>query len=305
MTTSAEHLLAGPWGLPGDLDAELARALEQEDYGTALALLRDALPADPSPRLRVLLAFVRFQDASEVMVTELIPACQEALALLEQATEAGLPLEAVAPLREEVERVLAEETVRELAAERMSLERAEAAPLEEVLEAASRLRASHPARAAELFRVAERRDTPERAPIHRAEAGIALHQAGRAAEARPLLEETLALDWRAPALWPERLHVDWAATLLLEQAHAARDDAAFDATWAQALAQGRLLQRPFPANWLNQERLLTLLITRGDGARAAQVATRLEASRGYLPRALAAQVAEARTLARRQTTPLA
>ncbi len=91
MTTSAEHLLAGPWGLPGNLDAELARALEQEDYGTALALLRDALPEYPSPRLRVLLAFVRFQDALEVMVTELMPACQEALALLEQATEAGLP----------------------------------------------------------------------------------------------------------------------------------------------------------------------------------------------------------------------
>jgi hypothetical protein len=305
MTTSAEHLLAGPWGLPGELDAELARALEQEDYGTALALLRDALPAEPAPRLLVLLAFVRFQDAMEVMVTELMPACQEALALLERAAEAGLPLDAVAPLREEVERVLAEETAHELSAERMTPERAESAPLEELLEAASRLRASHPARAAELFLVAARRDAPERAPIHRADAGIALHQAGRTAEAHPLLEATLALDWRLPALLPESLHVDWAATLLLEQAHAARDEVAFDATWAQALAQGRNLQRPFPANWLNQERLLHLLIARGDGIRAAHVATRIEASRRYLPRALAAKVAEARTLARRQSGPQA
>jgi hypothetical protein len=301
MTTSAEHLLAGPWGLPGNLDAELARALEQEDYGTALLLLRDALPADPPPRLRVLLAFVRFQDALEVMVTELMPACQEALALLEQAAEGGLPLEAVAPLREEVERVLAEETVRELDAERMTAERAESAPLEAVLEAASRLRANAPAHAAELFLVAARRDTPERAPIHRADAAIALHQAGRTAEARPLLEATLALDWSTPTLYPESLHLDWAATLLLEQAHAAGDAAAFESTWARALAMGRQLQRPFPANWLNQERLLALLLTRGEGARAAHVATRIEASRGYLPRALAEQVAQARTLARQQS----
>ncbi|WP_224361655.1 hypothetical protein [Hyalangium versicolor] len=305
MTTSAEHLLAGPWGLPGNLDAELARALEQEDYGTALALLRDTLPPEPSPRLLVLLAFVRFQDALEVMVTELVPACQEALALLERASEAGVPVEAVAPLREEVERVLAEETVRELAAERMTPERAEGAPLEEVLEAASRLRATHPARAAELFLLAARQDDPERAPIHRADAGIALHQAGRTAEARPLLEAALALDWRTPALWQDSLHVDWAGTLLLEQAHAARDAQAFDTFWAQALAQGRQLHRPFPSNWLNQERLLTLLIARGDGPRATYVATRIEASRHYLPRALAAQVAEARTLARRQAGPQA
>jgi hypothetical protein len=301
MTTSAEHLLAGPWGLPGNLDAELARALEQEDYGTALALLRDALPENPSPRLRVLLAFVRFQDALEVMVTELMPACQEALALLEQAAEGGLPLEAVAPLREEVERVLAEETARELDAERMTDARAESAPLEAVLEAASRLRAPAPARAAELFLVAARRDTPERAPIHRADAAIALHQAGRTAEARPLLEATLGLDWTTPTLYPESLHLDWAATLLLEQAHAAGDTAAFESIWARALAVGRQLQRPFPANWLNQERLLTLLITREDGARAAHVATRIEARRGYLPRALAAQVTHARTLARQQS----
>lgn len=305
MTTSAEHLLAGPWGLPGTLDAELARALEQEDYGTALALLRDSLPPEPSPRLLVLLAFVRFQDAHEVMVTELMPACQEALALLDKATEAGLPVDAVAPLREEVERVLAEETVSELSAERMTPERAEAAPLEEVLEAASRLRANHPARAAELFLVASRRDDPERAPIHRADAGIALHQAGRTTEARPLLEAALAQDWRTPALWQDSLHVDWAGTLLLEQAHAARDEQAFESFWAQALAQGRQLHRPFPANWLNQERLLALLLARGDGPRAAQVATRIEASRQYLPRALAAQVAEARTLARRQAGPQA
>ncbi|WP_224247005.1 hypothetical protein [Hyalangium gracile] len=305
MTTSAEHLLAGPWGLPGNLDAELARALEQEDYGTALALLRDALPPESSPRLLVLLAFARFQDAREVMVTELMPACQEALALLHRAAEAGLPMDAIAPLREEVERVLAEETVRELNAERMTPERAEAVPLEELLEAASRLRATHPERAAELFLLAARRDDPERAPIHRADAGIALHQAGRTAEARPLLEAALAQDWRKPALWQDSLHVDWAGTLLLEQAHAARDAKAFDTVWAQALAQGRQLHRPFPANWLNQERLLTLLMARGDGPRAVHVATRIEASRHYLPRALAAQVAEARTLARRQSGPQA
>jgi hypothetical protein len=305
MTTSAEHLLAGPWGLPGTLDTELAEALEQEDYATALALLRDALPPQPAPRLLVLLAFVRFQDAMEVMVTELMAACQEALGLIHRATEAGLPLDTVTPLREEVERVLAEETVRELSAERMTAERAEAASLEDLLEAAARLRATQPARAAELFLVAARRDDPQRAPIHRADAGIALHQAGRTAEARPLLEAALALDWRAPALWQDSLHADWAATLLLEQAHAARDEKAFESFWAQALAQGRQLRRPFPANWLNQERLLTLMLARADGLRAAQVASRIEASRKYLPRALAAQVAEARTLAMRQSGPQA
>ncbi|WP_225410352.1 serine/threonine-protein kinase [Stigmatella hybrida] len=303
MSTSSEHLLAGPWGLPGELDSELARALEQQSYGTALALLRDALPDNPPPRLLVLLAFVRFQDALEVMVSELMPAAQEALALLERATEAGLPLEAVAPLREEVEHTLAEETARELAAERMTPERAAQAPLEEVLEAASALRASHPARAAELFLVAAERGEPVRAPLHRAEAGLALYQAGRVEEARPLLEATLAADWRPPELWRDRLQVDWAATLLLERAHRAQDTAAFEALWTQAQALGRQYQRPFPFSWLTQERLLTLLLERQDGPRAAQVALRLESNREYLPRVLAAKVAEARTLARRQSVP--
>jgi tetratricopeptide (TPR) repeat protein len=300
MHPTAPHLLAGPWGLPGALDEELARALEEGDTATALALLRDHLPPEPAPRLLALLALLRFQDALEVLRTELLPACQEALGLLERASEAGLPLEAVAPLREEVERVLSQETALELATERMTPERAEGAELEAVLDAASRLRASAPARAAELFLVASRRDVPERAPLHRLDAGIALHEAGRHAEARPLLEAALSLDWRAPALWPERLHVEWATTLLLEQAHAAGDPAAFDTLWARALALGRLTGHPFPTHWLNQERLLSLLLARRDGARAALVATRIEASRDYLPRALAEHVRQARTLAREQ-----
>jgi hypothetical protein len=235
------------------------------------------------------------------MVSELVPASQEALGLLERAVEAGLSWDAVAPLREEVERVLAAETVLELEAESMTPERAQEAALEQVLEAASRLRASQPARAAELFLIASRRDTPERAPVHRTDAGIALHEAGRTAEARPLLEAALALDWATAALWPESVHADWAATLLLEQAHQAKDAAAFEAVWTRALSLGRQLQRPFPANWLNQERLLALLLERGDGVRAAHVATRIEASREYLPRKLAAQVLQARTLARQQS----
>lgn len=302
MTASPTHLLAGPWGLPGTLDADVARALEAEDYATALAILKDHLPPQPAPKLLVLMAFLRFQDAQEVMQTELMAASQEALGLLERATEAGFPVAAAAPLREEVERVLSEETTRELAAERLTPERAEAAPLEVVLDAASRLRASEPARAAALFQVAARRDTPERAPLHRIDAGIALHEAGRRDEARPLLEPALALDWKAPALWPERLHADWAATLLLEQAHARGDAAGFDALWAQALALGRVTERPFPANWLNQERLLKLLLERRDGTRAAQVATRIEASHEYVPRALAEQVRQARALARELAT---
>jgi hypothetical protein len=303
MSTASEHLLAGPWGLPGELDAELARALEQQRYGTALALLRDALPDNPPPRLLVLLAFVRYQDALEVMVSEVMPAAQEALTLLERATEAGLPLAAVAPLREEVERTLAEETAHELAAERLTPARASEAPLEEVLEAASRLRTSQPARAAALFLVAADRDAPARAPLHRADAGIALAEAGRGDEARPLLEAALSADWRSPELWPDRLHVDWAAALLLERAHRAQDSAAFEALWTQAQALGRQYQRPFPFSWPTQERMLALLLERQDGTRAAQVALRLESSREYLPRALAARVAEARTLARRQSVP--
>jgi tetratricopeptide (TPR) repeat protein len=302
MAPSSPHLLAAPWGLPGALDAQLARALEAGDFATALALLQDNPPPQPAPKLLALQAFLRFQDALEVMQTELMPACQEALGLLERAAEAGLPMDAVAPLREEVERVLALETTRELVAERMTPERAEAAELQAVLEAASRLRASDPARAAALFLVAARRDTPERAPVHRLDAGIALHEAGRHAEARPLLETALTLDWRQPALWPERLHADWAATLLLEQAHASGDAASFEALWGRALAQGWLTEHPFPTNWLNQERLLALLLERRDGARAAHVATRIEASRDYVPRALAERVRQARTLAREQVT---
>ncbi|XXF77395.1 hypothetical protein P2318_30735 [Myxococcaceae bacterium GXIMD 01537] len=285
--------------IPGTLDPDLSRALEAQDYGTALAMLRDRLPPEPEPWQLILLAFLRYEDAF-ALETELVAASQEALGLMERAVEAGATEASVAPLRAMVESVLAAETLRELAAERMTPESARTVPLEEVLEAASRLRLAHPARAAELYLVAARRDIPERAPVHHVDAGAALHAAGRPEEARPLLLPALALDWRQPALWPERLAVDLAATLLLEQAHAAGDDASFEALWNRALALGRALEIPFPTQWPHQERLLELLLKRREGARAAHVATRIEDSREYVPRALTERVRAARALAREQ-----
>jgi hypothetical protein len=295
------HLFAPPWGLPDDQDVALAHALEREDWATALLLLRDHLPTEPAPppRLLALQAFLRFQDALTVMQEELVPASQEALALLERAAEAGLPMDDVAPLREEVERALAAETAAELRAEALTPEAARAAPLEQVVDAAERLRPSRPAHAAALFLVAAGRDAAH-APLHRADAGVALHLAGERDQARPLLEEALAADWRSPALRPGRLRTDWAASLLIEDALAAGDGERVARLWAEAQARGAQLGLPFPANWLNQERLLQRLLARGDGLRAAQVATRIEAGREYVPRALAQKLREARGLARAQ-----
>jgi hypothetical protein len=97
-----------------------------------------------------------------------------------------------------------------------------------------------------------------------------------------------------------RLRTDWAASLLLEDALAAGDGERVARLWAEAQARGGKLGLPFPANWLNQERLLQRLLARGDGLRAAQVAGRIEASREYVPRALAERLREARGLARAQ-----
>src|SRR3954463_8573500 len=100
-----QHLLAGPWGLPDDLDDKLAEYLEAQDYGSAVTLLRDFVPGHSrDPRLLLLPAHARFQDAMEVMLDELLPATQEALKLIDLALEQGIPLDAVAPLREEVEK---------------------------------------------------------------------------------------------------------------------------------------------------------------------------------------------------------
>ena len=301
MTTA--HFFAPPWGLPDEQDLALARVLEREDWATALLLLRDHLPAEPAPRLLALLAFLRFQDALTVMQEELVPASQEALALLERAAEGGLSLEQVAPLREEVEHALAAETAAELRAEALTPEAARTAPLEAVVDAAERLRNARPAQAAALFLVAAERD-PAHAPLHRADAGVALHLAGERAQARALLEEALQADWRSAALRPARLRTDWAASLLLEDALASDDRERVARLWAEAQARGAQLGLPFPANWLNQERLLQRLLARGDGVRATQVAGRIEAAREYVPRALAEKLREARGLARAQAEGL-
>ena len=292
--TPDSHLLAPPWGLLREGDAAVARFLAAEDFSSARLALEDHWPLEPGPRLRVLAAFVRFQEALELGPAERIAACQAALAGLEAAAEAGLALDAVLPLRESVERVLAEETARELAAEWI---KTESATLPELLDAAERLAGSDPKRAADLLLLAAERDHAALAPLHRMNAGrLLLQEAGEAARARPLLLPALSLDWHTPERWEARLFAEGAVTALLEEARGAE----FEKLWGEAVALGESLELPFPTGWENQDRLLALLLSREMGVRAAWVASRIEASREYLPRALTERIRAARALARGQ-----
>ncbi len=108
-------LLAPPFGLPGGADGRLLHHLREEDWASALVLLRDAVtPGASPPAWLVLLAYVRFRDAMEVMVDEVADAAREALGLLDAALERGAPLAEVAPLREAVELALDEASREEL-----------------------------------------------------------------------------------------------------------------------------------------------------------------------------------------------
>jgi hypothetical protein len=293
------HFLAPPWGLPAPVEKRLVRHLAEGDNASALVLLRDHVPEQPAdPRLLLILAHVRFRDAVEVMVDELLPASMEALALIDRAVAAGVDPATVQAFRTEVEQVLSEQTAAELRTfAAIPEDRNYAAmELETLVDAAYRNWDADPATAAAMFEAAAAKRAGSPAAFNeRLRAGLCRAAAGEAAKARPVLLEATTFDWKAAGLWMDRSMSEAAFVALLEQD--ASDEAAFARRWDEAVARGAQLERPFPSIWPNQEKLLDLCLARGDGPRAKVLAGLVEGSREELSKALAAKIRAARALA--------
>jgi len=294
MTSSAmQSVLNPPWGLPGEGDARLLGYLRDDDWASAQTLLRDAVDAPEAKAVwLLLLAYARFRDATEVMVDELPEACRECLAWLDRAAALGAPMAGVAPLRDAVERALDDVSREELRLTGKLGPGDDAAALsDDELEAcAFVLWRGAPARAAHLFEQLAARRTGPKAVVARARGALCLVEAGRRAEAQPLLEAAFAQDWTQAGLSSERLVLESVETALLEGAEG--DD--FTALWRLAEARGQALDFPFPTAWPNQERLLRRCLAVGDGPKARAVAQRIEDARHELSRALTDAISQAR-----------
>jgi hypothetical protein len=281
------HFLSPPFGLPGDGDARLLRHLADDDWVSAMTVLRDVVTSETTAwRWLVLLAYCRFRDASDVMPDELTDACREALGLLERALRCGAPVAEVAPFKEAVEETLDQLSRGEeaLLARLGPDDDAGALSTEELENVAFLVQRAQPARAARLFTtLAERFGDAPQGLVAQARAALAWAQAGDFAAARPGLEAALARDWSEPPLNAERRTLEAVETALLERAEG--DD--FDAQWRLAEARGAALAFPFPAAWPHQERLFERCVQLRDFPRARALAQRMEDERAELPRALA------------------
>jgi hypothetical protein len=267
--TPEEHLFALPFGLPEDRDARLVRYLRDEDWGPALVLLRDVVTAESTnPKWLLLLAFVRFHDATDIMVEQLAEATREALTLIERALEHGASFEAVTPFREAVERVLDEVSRDELKV----LAEFEATPDasgELLARAAFLWWKKDPARAAALFETLAARSEKGPALVARTRAALCLAEA-HAPTASERLAACIHADWRG--LERERSVLETAETTLLEQLTGAE----FDVMWTLAEAKGTQLALSFPSVWPNQERLLARCLALGEHVRARAVALQID-----------------------------
>lgn len=288
------HFLSPPFDLPEGRDGRLLRYLEDDDWASATTLLRDVVTPETSTwKWLVLLAYVRFRDAADVMPDELTDACREALALLDRAMVHGAPNDQVAPFREAVEGALDQLSRGEeaLLAKLRPGDDASALSDEELENVAFLLDRSAPLRAAKLFDALATRQagTPLR-HASRARAALALSRAGKFTDAKPALEEVLAEDWSTRPLSGERLTLEAVETELLEHAAGAE----YTALWQLATERGEALSFRFPAAWPHQERLFARALQVHDLARARSLAQRMEDEREELPRALSQRFAAAR-----------
>ena len=278
------HFLAPPFDLPEGRDARLVKHLEDDDWASAITLLRDVVtPQTENWRWLVLLAYTRFRDAADVMPDELVAASREAVLLLQRAMEHGAPHDDVAPFLEAVERTLDQLSRGEEALlSRLGPGDDPAALNEEELETVCfMVDRDNPARAAKLFAALAARQGPL-ATAARARAALALARSGAFEAARPELEDVLTKDWSKRPLSDERLALEAAETLLLEHASGAE----FVALWHLAEARGQALAFPFPSAWPHQERLFSKCLSLRDVTRARALAQRMEEERLELPQAL-------------------
>lgn len=264
------HFLAPPYGLPEAGDARLTRYLHEDDWASAATQLRDVVTAETTNwRWLVLLAYVRFRDASDVMVDELTPAAREALGLLDRAMANGAPLEEVTPFREAVESALDELTREEEALLAKWDGARDALKLEDLEQVAFLLRRDAPAKSAAAFELLN-----ERRPSVGAKALAAL---ARGADQKAL-ETLLGEKWTKD----DRLALEEVETALLERVSGAE----FLAHWQWAEAKGRELDFPFPTAWPHQERLFARAWALGDHALARRLGVRMKEERAELPKDL-------------------
>ena len=162
------HFLAPPFDLPGGRDQRLVRHLAEDDWASAITLLRDVVsPASTPWKSLVLLAYVRFRDACDVLPDELVDASREAVQLLHRALESGAPHEQVAPFLEAVERTLDQLSRGEeaLLAKLGPGDDASRLSLEELEEVSFLVDRSNPGRAAGLFSSLARRQGEAPSPL--------------------------------------------------------------------------------------------------------------------------------------------
>lgn len=283
----SQHFLAPPFHLPEGRDARLVHHLEEDDWASATTLLRDVVtPSTIEWKWLVLLAYVRFRDASDVMPDELTDASREALGLLTRAMDHGAPFESVAPFREAVERTLDQLSRGEeaLLAKLGRDDDASGVSVEELDNIATLVTRTQPARAVKLFEaLAERqKETPLR-HASLARAALARVAAGKFGEAKPALEAAMSEDWSKRPLSDERLTLEAVETALLEHATGAE----FIALWQLATERGTAMAFPFPSVWPHQERLFLRCLEVRDFNHARALATRIENERAEVPRALA------------------
>lgn len=282
-----QHFLAPPFHLPEGRDARLVHHLEEDDWASATTLLRDVVtPQTTEWKWLVLLAYVRFRDATDVMPDELTDASREALALLQRAMDQGAPLDEVAAFREAVERTLDQLSRGEeaLLAKLGRDDDSSGVSDEELENVAVLVARSQPERAARLFDAlaARQKDSPLR-HASAARAALARAAAGKFDEAKPALEAALSADWSKRPLSDERLTLEAVETVLLEHATGAE----FVALWHLATERGAALAFPFPSVWPHQDRLFARCLALRDFTHARSLATRIENERAELPRALA------------------
>lgn len=283
------HFLSPPFDLPEGRDARLLHHLEEDDWGSAMTLLRDVVtPETTKWKWLVLLAYVRFRDASDVLPDELTDASREAISLLSRAMDHGAPIEDVAPFREAVERTLDQLSRGEEALlAKLGANDDPAALSDEELETVAFLLArAKPARAVKLFEaLAERQVNSPLRVASRARGALALAQSAGFEVAKTQLESVLTEDWSKRPLSDERLTLEAVETLLLEHATGAE----FVALWHLATERGAALAFPFPSVWPHQERLFGKALSLRDYARARALAQRMQDERQELPAALAAR----------------
>jgi hypothetical protein len=274
------HFLAPPFDLPGGRDDRLVKYLEDDDWAPAITLLRDVVsPQTTAWKWLVLLAYVRFRDAADVMQDELVEASREALQLLSRAMEQGAPHDQIAPFMEAVERALDELSRHEeaLLAKLGPGDDPQALTHDELENVAFLVERSNPVRAAKLFTALAKRDGPT-AVASEARAALAIARSGAFEHAKPALEEVLKKDWTKGPLKNERLALEAVETTLLE--HATGED--FKSLWNLAEGRGTALNFPFPSVWPHQERLFDRCVVLNDLPRARALAKRIEEEREEL-----------------------